>query len=129
MKFKNEYFPQFVLHPGTDIEEKLEEIGMGPKEFSVRTGKPEKTITAVLKGDSSVTPDMAVQFEKVLKVPAGFWLRRQYQYDEYMARLKQESLIKDSENRKKKLEMIRQKNYMDELMFPISDGTGDTKSN
>ena len=29
-------------------------MGMGPKEFAIRTGKPEKTITAVLKGQSSI---------------------------------------------------------------------------
>jgi HTH-type transcriptional regulator / antitoxin HigA len=90
----NEYYPESVPHPGIDLNEKLEEINMGPKEFSIRTGKPEKTISAILKGKSSLTPDMAVQFEKVLNIPARFWLQRQYQYNEYIARIKEFSNIK-----------------------------------
>ena len=96
MIYKNEYFPQSVPHPGLDLLEKLEELGMGPKEFAVRTGKPEKTISAILKGESSITPDMAVQFENVLKIPAHFWLNRQRSFDEYKAREKREEAINDA---------------------------------
>ena len=96
MTKKNEYFPQSIPHPGLDLAEKLEELGMGPKEFAVRTDKPEKTITAILKGDSSITPDMAVQFENVLKIPAHFWINRQRSYDEYAARIKREIVIEDA---------------------------------
>ncbi len=90
---ENQYQPQTVTHPGTDLSEKLKEIGMGPKEFAVRTRKPEKTITAILKGDSSITSEMAVQFEKVLKIPAHYWLNRQRQYDECKVRLKEQEYL------------------------------------
>jgi len=83
---QNEYYPQSVPHPGIDLAECLEELGMGPKEFSVRTGKPEKTIIAVLKGDSSITTDMAFQFENTLHIPARYWIQRQRDYDESLAR-------------------------------------------
>ncbi|MEW6702015.1 MAG: HigA family addiction module antitoxin [Bacteroidota bacterium] len=96
MTKKNEYFPQSVPHPGTDLSEKLNELGMGPKEFAIRANKPEKTITAILNGESSITPDMAVQFENVLKIPAHFWLNRQRSYDEYLARIKREKVIEDA---------------------------------
>jgi len=96
MTKKNEYFPQSVPHPGLDLTEKLGELGMGPKEFAVRTNKPEKTITAILKGESSITPDMAVQFENVLKIPAHFWLNRQRSYDEYIARIKRDKVIDEA---------------------------------
>lgn len=96
MTKKNEYFPQSVPHPGLDLSEKLEELGMGPKEFAIRTHKPEKTITAILKGESSITPDMAVQFENVTKIPAHFWTNRQRSYDEYAARIKREMVIEDA---------------------------------
>jgi addiction module HigA family antidote len=82
----NEYIPSVVFHPGETLAEKLEEIGMGPKEFAVRTNKPEKTIHAVLKGTSNITPEMAVLFEQVLKIPAHFWLNRQLSFDEWQAR-------------------------------------------
>jgi len=93
MAKQNQYNPQSVPHPGATLEEKLEEMGMGPKEFALRTGKPEKTITAILKGDSSITPDMAVQFENVTKIPAHFWMNHQRGFDEYIAREKRKAVI------------------------------------
>lgn len=84
----NQYHPQTISHPGETLKEKLEEMNMGAKEFAIRTGKPEKTITAILNGTSSITSDMAVKFESVLKIPARFWLRRQAGYDERKARYK-----------------------------------------
>ncbi len=95
-KKRNQYFPDAVTHPGRTLTEKLEELGMGPKEFAIRAGKPEKTIIAILKGKSSITPDMAVQFENVLKIPAHFWLNRQHQYDEFVARQEREELLQES---------------------------------
>ena len=87
---KNEYIPQSVTHPGITLTEKLIELGMGNKEFSIRVGKPEKTITAVTTGSSSITAEMAVKFEDVLNIPASFWLTRQRRFDEYKARVKRQ---------------------------------------
>ncbi len=95
---KNQYQPQIAFHPGETLEEKLAELGMGPKEFAVRTGKPEKTIIAIQKGKSSITPEMAVQFEHVLKIPAHFWLNMQRSYDEFMAREERKQVIAQAGN-------------------------------
>lgn len=84
----NQYFPDTVTHPGVTLDEKLTEIGMSQKEFALRTGKPEKTISLVISGQSSITPDMAVVFEKVLGIPASFWMKRQQLFDEAVARQK-----------------------------------------
>lgn len=104
---KNQYHPQIAFHPGETLAEKLEELGMGPKEFAIRTGKPEKTIIAIIKGKSSITPEMAVQFEHVLKIPAHFWLNMQRNYDEFIAREERKELLKESTDWAK--------------MFPITD--------
>jgi len=96
MAKQNEYHPQTVPHPGLDLQEKLEELGMGALEFAIRTGKPEKTIHDVLNGRSTITPDMAVQFENALGIPAHYWLQRQRSYDESLARKRQKEVIADS---------------------------------
>lgn len=92
-----EYKPIKAFHPGDTLREKLEEMGMSVKEFAVRTSKPEKTINAVLNGDSSVTPDMAIAFEQVTLIPAHMWLNLQRTFDEYVARQKKEAIYKDEE--------------------------------
>ena len=89
----NKYYPESVTHPGLFLEESLEEKGIGPKEFAVKTGKPEKTISAILNGNSAITSDMAILFEQVLKIPAHFWLEAQKNFDEYKARLKYQESI------------------------------------
>jgi addiction module HigA family antidote len=89
----NQYHPETVSHPGITLVEKMNELGIGPKEFAIRTGKPEKTISSIISGESSITPDMAVLFEDVILIPAHFWINRQKQYDEAHARIKRNELI------------------------------------
>ena len=85
-----------VHHPGEVLSEKLDEMGMSIKEFAIRATKPEKTIIAVIRGNSSITSEMAVSFESVTKIPAAFWLRNQALYDEYLVRKKREEEAKAS---------------------------------
>ncbi len=93
----NEYYPDEVLHPSVTLNEKLEEMGMSRKEFALRTGKPEKTVIAVLQGISSITPKMAILFENVTKIPAHFWINKQARYNEYKARLQRKFAIEQAE--------------------------------
>ena len=79
----------YAVHPGVTLREKLEELQLSPKEFAIRTGKPVKTISNILNGKSSITPEMAVQFEKVLNIPASFWIAKQADYNEFIAREKE----------------------------------------
>ena len=83
-------------HPGVMLQEKLEELGMPIKTFAVRSGKPESTIHAVLNKKSSVTSEMAIDFEKVLGIPAHMWLRMQARYDEYIARCQRERELEEN---------------------------------
>lgn len=93
MTFTNQYSPNIVFHPATTLNEKLEEMGMSKKEFALRTGKPQKTIIAVLKEESSITSEMAILFESVTQIPAQFWINKQARYNEYIARKKYEVAI------------------------------------
>jgi HTH-type transcriptional regulator/antitoxin HigA len=94
----NQYIPSIVFHPAETLREKLEEMGMGIKEFALRTGKPEKTIIAVLSEESSLTPEMAVLFENVTKIPANFWIDKQARYNEFIARKRHTESIAEAEN-------------------------------
>lgn len=92
----SQYAPKTVSHPGQTLIYKIQELEMSVKEFAIRASKPEKTIIAVIKGDSSITPDMAVAFENVTRIPAHFWIARQRKYDEAIAREKMEAKISES---------------------------------
>lgn len=92
----SKFIPAVAFHPGVTLAEKLKEIDMSIKEFALRASKPEKTIHAVIKGESSVTSDMAVAFESVTRIPAHFWLNKQRNYDEYQARTRKETMIAEA---------------------------------
>lgn len=97
MEQTNQYKPDVVFHPAITLNEKLKEMGMSKKEFALRTGKPEKTIIAVLKEESSVTPEMAILFEKVTQISAQFWINKQARYNEFIARKKHDEAIAKAE--------------------------------
>jgi addiction module HigA family antidote len=81
------YIPDIAFHPGETLKEILDEKGMTNKELSLRSNKPEKTISKVVNGTSALTPDMAIAFETVLGLPAQFWMNLQRDFDETSARL------------------------------------------
>ncbi len=96
MTLANQYNPDVVFHPATTLNEKLGEMKMSIKEFALRTGKPEQTIIAVLKGERSLTPEMAILFENVTQIPAQFWINKQARYNEYVARKNREQAVADA---------------------------------
>lgn len=84
---KNIYTTPIAVHPGELIKEWLEEVGMTSREFALRTGKPEKTISHILNGKSAIMKDVADSFEIVTGIPADYILRFQANYDADVARL------------------------------------------
>ena len=73
-------------HPGVILSEKLARMGICTMELVERAGISEKTINAVLDGKCSVTPELAVQFERATQISVHFWLKSQKNYDYYMER-------------------------------------------
>ena len=81
---KSQYTPQVRFHPGETLGEKLEEMGVSINVFAESIGKSEKNIRAVINGQHPITPDLAVKFENITKIPAHFWLNSQRKYDEFI---------------------------------------------
>jgi HTH-type transcriptional regulator / antitoxin HigA len=84
--FRNEYIPDYVSPPGETLEEVLETRGMSQAELAERTGRPKKTINEIVKGKAGITAETALQFELVLGISASFWMNREQQYRESVAR-------------------------------------------
>ena len=82
----NQYQPELVSPPGDTLEELLEERGMAQAELAERTGRSKKLINEIIQGKAPITAETALQFELVLGVPARFWLEREQQHRESLAR-------------------------------------------
>jgi HTH-type transcriptional regulator / antitoxin HigA len=83
---RNQYAPDLVSAPGETLEDLLEERGMTQSQLAERTGRPKKTINEIIKGKAAITAETALQLEKVLGVPAKFWINREQNYRESLAR-------------------------------------------
>src|ERR1700689_2970635 len=88
-ELQNQYRPDMVSAPGETLEEVLETRGMSQAELAERTGRPKKTINEIVKGKAAITPETALQLERVLGIPAGFWIAREQNYRESLARARE----------------------------------------
>ena len=85
-KVNNSYNPDFVSKPGETLLEILNERSMTQADLATRMGRPKKTVNEIIQGKTAITSETALQLEKVLGASAGFWLNRQRNYDEFIAK-------------------------------------------
>lgn len=86
-----DYVPKVVSPPGDTLLETIEALGMTQLELSQRMGRPAKTINEIINGKTAITPETALQLERVLGVPAHFWRNREEQYQQYLLAQKDEA--------------------------------------
>jgi len=89
---RNEYMPDYVSPPGETLMEVLESRSMAQSELAERTGRTPKLINEIIKGKAPISPETAIQLERVLSIPASFWNNRQRRYDESLA-TQQETMV------------------------------------
>lgn len=91
----NQYSPDSVSPPGESLQDTIEALGMSQVELASRTGRPKKTINEIVRGKAGITPETAIQFERVLGVPSSFWNNRQRHYDEYLAQRSEDQRLRE----------------------------------
>ena len=96
MAKRYQYTPDAVTAPGETLLEVLEDRAISQSELSARTGRPKKTINEIVKGKAAITPDTALQFERVLGIPAAFWSSLEKNYRERVARLEERERLEGS---------------------------------
>jgi len=67
------FTPDYAVTPGEILEETLESRGIKKSEFAERCGLSAKTVSQIIHGKAPVTPETAIQFERVLGVSAAVW--------------------------------------------------------
>jgi len=93
-RIANEYFPTDVSAPGETLREILSERSISQADLAGRMGRPQKTISEIMNGKASITPETALGLELVLSIPAEFWIAREGDYRTYLARREQEECLR-----------------------------------
>lgn len=80
------YAPRDVSPPGDTLRDLMDERALSQAELARRLGRPAQAINEIVAGKKEITEDTALELERVLQVPAHFWLAREARYREYLAR-------------------------------------------
>ncbi|MFZ2422357.1 MAG: HigA family addiction module antitoxin [Anaerolineae bacterium] len=78
--------PDWLSPPGDTIADVLEERGWSRVEFAQRIGYTPKHVNQLLRGKAPISEDTALRLERVLGSTARFWLQRETEYREALAR-------------------------------------------
>jgi HTH-type transcriptional regulator / antitoxin HigA len=101
------FSPDYIIPPGEILEETLEARGIKKKDFADRCGRTAKMISEIIAGKAAITPETALQFERVLGVSAQLWSNLESRYRLRLAE-------QEEEERLQKHAKLSEK-------FPISD--------
>lgn len=83
MNFNPDYEQE---HPGEYLAEVLESRGIKKVDFAERCGRSAKTISEIITGKTVITPETALQFERVLGIEGTIWLQLDANYQLQQAR-------------------------------------------
>ena len=96
------------IPPGEFLEEVVEDLGMSKDELAKRMNRPAAKLSAIFNGDKVITPDTALQLEKVTGVPAYIWIGLESEYRLTLARLQDR---KEKEKNKNEIPLIKKYAY------------------
>lgn len=93
MAISNEFMPKVAIHPGRILLEEVKSRHMSQVEFAERTGMTAKHMSDIVNGKADITPEVALALESALGTSAQMWMTLQMQYDEVVARQKEEATL------------------------------------
>ncbi len=89
MVTNNSYHSDLAVPPGEFLEEVIADLGMTKVELAKRMNRPATKLSAIFKGEKTITPDTAIQLERVVGIPAHVWTGLESEYRLTLAKLQQ----------------------------------------
>ena len=90
-----QYAPDYAVSPGQILEETLQARNMKKQDLAQRCGLSAKTVSLIIGGQAPVSPQTALQLERVLGVSANIWNNLEANYR--LSQAKQDSRQKLSQ--------------------------------
>ncbi|MBN1319631.1 MAG: HigA family addiction module antidote protein [Thermoleophilia bacterium] len=86
MATREEIHSDLAIPPGEYLAEVLDDLGMTQADLARRMGRPAQAINEIVRGSKSLTPETALQLERVVGVAAHIWLGLEAEYRLALAR-------------------------------------------
>ena len=75
-------------HPGRLVADELEYLGLSVAKAAQGLGITRQQLYRIIRGESGISPDVALRLEQAIGSTADHWLRMQSSYDLAQIRLK-----------------------------------------
>ena len=85
-----EYEDVIAFHPGYYIKELVEESGLTQEDFAKRLDTTPKNLSLLVRGEQSLSIDVALKLSRMLGTSVIYWLNLQNAYDAIIAEHKSE---------------------------------------
>lgn len=85
-------YSDLAIPPGETLAEELEARGMTQKELATQMKRPPQVVNEIVRAKKAITPETALDLERVLGVSAHFWLGLEADYQLTLARNRQRQL-------------------------------------
>lgn len=72
-----EYKDKVAFHPGYYIKEYVDESGLTQEDFAKRLDTTPKNLSILIRGDQSLSVDMAMKLSRMTGTSAEYWLNIQ----------------------------------------------------
>jgi HTH-type transcriptional regulator/antitoxin HigA len=86
-KKQNSFSPNYTVPPGETLLETIKALGMTQADLAMRTSHSQKVINQIIRGKTPISVRLAHKFERVLEVPASFWISLEKNYRKGLSRL------------------------------------------
>lgn len=90
---KNEFNPDYAVHPGEILQETLQARGINNSELAARSGLSLKHISQIIHGKAPVTPETAIMLERILDVKASIWLKIDSDYRLFRQKIEEQNAL------------------------------------
>ena len=93
-----EYGGKIAFHPGYYVKELVNESGLTQVEFAKRLDTTPKNISILIRGEQSLSLDIALKLSRYSGTTVEYWLNTQSKYDSLVAEFKsQEELEREKD--------------------------------
>ncbi len=82
---------RIAFHPGYYIKEIIDESGLTQKEFAARLDTTPKNLSILVRGEQSLSLDIAMKLARMLGTSVEYWLNLQMSYDALLAEFQYKS--------------------------------------
>ena len=92
-----EVYSDLATPPGETLADEIAARGMTQTELAARLGRPVQVVNEIIRAKKAITDDTALGLEKVLGIPAAFWVNLEQNYRMTRARLREREHLQAEE--------------------------------